>query len=239
MTQPLRNSSCSGPPFDANNLEMIVLSIRTRFARLLQDHWSRRLASLALCCVHVTAGAQEQREERGAVGASQLLQQFEREGTTHQNSLLAIVRYPDRHGRAKVDSVLDGLERLALTSTSDLVRARAAGNLAMAGASERPVPGILQRAMRVYQASNDPQVRRAILRSMGFQKDRTGSINVLKAVVIQARGEEDFPEAPFLAASALHWMGKEAAAALVELRDEGAIKDPVARGVVDYYYPRR
>jgi hypothetical protein len=218
---------------------MIVLSIRTRFARLLQDRWSRPLALLALCCVHVTAGAQEQREERGAVSASLILQQFERDGTTHQNSLLAIVGYPERHGRAKVDSVLDGLEQLALTSTSELVRMRAAGNLAMAGASERPVPGALQRTTRVYQSSNDPRVRRQILGLMVFQKDRNGAIDVLKAVVIQARGEEDFPEAQSWAASALHWMGKEAAAALVELRDKGAIEDPVARGMVDYYYPGR
>lgn len=83
------------------------------------------------------------------------------------------------------DSLLNGLERMALLSDDQRVRHWAASELAFSGTvgrPEPPLPGVLRRLVRIYRARPDPVVRIAIRRSLPEQAERSAALTLLRGI---------------------------------------------------------
>lgn len=198
--------------------------------------------ALALILVLIDAVALEGQQDRTTLAkpsARQTLVQFEESAKSGSASLSWMLRHPEKYSRATLDSVVDGLERLALESKSDLVSSSAAAALASAGSTDRPLPGSLQRTLAVYKRSGSGLVRRVVLGLMYNQHDRAGAIVFLKSVASQDPARPDFADAPLEAVSTLSYMGLQGRIALSELRSQGVLRDPAAKGFVDWYFAPR
>jgi hypothetical protein len=181
------------------------------------------------------SGQQPQRSE----SAQEILAKLELDAVRNgQSSVSWLVRHPEKYARQKLDSVLDGLEKLALTAESEFVRGSAAASLASAGTADNPLPNVLERIIAVYRRADDPLVRRMILGRMNIQKDRSRAIAFLRTVATESSANEDYEDASWEAVSMLNLMGSEGRAVLIDLRDKGALRTPKARGAVDYYLGR-
>jgi hypothetical protein len=186
-----------------------------------------------------TATAQSpavQSQSSQAGGMKQLLSSFEKRAHSGSASLGSVVRHPELYTTAQFDSLIGGLERLALVSESALVRGEAARNIAAAGSAEYSEPRIIHRLIALYEKSDDELVKRSILARMYQQKDRRAAIVFLKGVASKSIEKQDYPDASFEAASNLTHMGDEGVNALAELRRTGQLRDPEARGFVEWFF---
>jgi hypothetical protein len=170
-----------------------------------------------------------------SAGAQQLLTSFENRAETGPASLGTLLRRPELYNKKVIDSVVVGLEKLALTSSSPSVRSNAAWNLAVAGSAKMSDPGVLDRLTRVYQRSHDELVRRSILGRMYQQQNKKGAIQFLMKVASQAPDQLGYEEAALEAVSGLSYMGDEGRAALLELKNSGRLKDPSAIGFANWF----
>lgn len=150
--------------------------------------------------------------------------------------LSQLLRNANKYPRSTLDSVATGLEAIALKSRNEKARAWAAGELARGGTSDQPQPGLLDRTLRVYRGSGDGLVRHTIVAYMANQHERAKAIAFLKSVASESPRQQDFIQASLSAVSALGNMGSEGRAALIELRDVGALRDPSALGFVNWYF---
>lgn len=129
-----------------------------------------------------------------------------------------------------VESLLNGLEQLALTSPVPRLRAEAAYSLSVPGANSdsRPPFGIYARLARVYDASNDPLVRMAVLSGMGrLRHERREAALFLERVATQE--PQDFQGVAGKAMASLLTLGDEGRKALKRMNDAGTVRDPEAR----------
>jgi hypothetical protein len=172
-------------------------------------------------------------------GAPEVVANFETMARAGRRRTPNEILYPARYSHARVDSVLDGFERIALTANTQSVGAWAASALMTAGSAEQPVPGTFDRALRVYHRSTQPAVRAMVLGFMSDQKDRDRVIAFLKSVAVQSGANQDYEGAPLTAAEGLSQMGREGRAALVELRDRNLLRDGRTVGFVRWYLSRR
>ena len=147
----------------------------------------------------------------------------------------------DVHGysRARIDSLLDGIERLVSTAKFPATRASAAFALGNAASAGKPVPGVFDRLVGLYSRSSDELVKRAVVWTMADQRERVRAIAFLKSVATEKPDQEDFTQASVSAVSTLSRMGAVGRSALLELRDAGAIHDPRASGFVNWYFRRK
>ena len=130
---------------------------------------------------------------------------------------------------AKLDSLLAGLERMATGSPTRLARVRAVIQLG------RDSTGF-DRMLRVYQAAAAyPEVRDMAISSMPdptLPAQVEAWIALLRGMVVQPEGQEDFPEAPFEAMRALYALKAPGIAALRDLHQRGAARNPSVRALL-------
>lgn len=168
-------------------------------------------------------------------GAHEVLAIFEKRAKSGEGDAPDQVLYPKQYPRVRVDSVIDGLERLALTAESEDVARSAAAAVASAGATKRGMSGILDRTLRIYKHSSSLRVRATIVHFMRDQGDRDRAIAFLRSVAAQDSEQQDFDGAPFLAAMALSEMGVEGRSVLSELRQKRLLRDERTAGFVDWF----
>lgn len=152
---------------------------------------------------------------------------------------------------ALVNTMLDSLERVALTSPEADQRRAAITRISAAGWTRRgpdsavslpPYPGIVARLARIYRQTDDWSVRHAIMSLIIPQAERAEAVAFLAEVAreppAQAPPEGVFLDAPpsplpAEAVGALTRMGPEGRAALQRLHNEGAVREPTARVYLD------
>ena len=200
----------------------------TRLKRAL----SYLFALAAVLLASVQSGAQIPQPRRSA---SEVLANFQKLARTRMGSYPEEVRHPEKFASARVDSILDGLEQIALTAEPRFTGSVAAAALAYAGSVEKAPPGVFDRAVRVYTKSKHPIVRLKILNRMFQQKEGSRSLAFLKSVAVQRTDQQDFQDAASAAAEGLSRMGADGLAALVELQDRKLLRDGNAIGFVRWF----
>lgn len=168
-------------------------------------------------------------------GARETLADFQQFARTRRGTSPDEVRHPERYAPARVDSVLAGLEQIALTADPRFIGSSAAASLARAGSVQNAPPGVFDRQVRVYVKSNSPIVRLRILNAMFEQRDRVRSLAFLKAVAAQRTDQQDFQDAAVTAVEGLSRMGAAGRAALIDMRDRNTLRDGKAIGFVNWF----
>lgn len=219
-----------------NTSKQLPVTTTLGTARRARARWLR-LLTFAVLTGPVSVRAQSKIQvSPSRMGAHEVLTRLERGDHTGKRSASSIVREPEKYPRARVDSVIEGLERLALRSKSGMVRSEAAATLTMAGAANSPIPGVFERTLGVYHRSSDNLARGMIISFMYHQRDRARAISFLKSVAAQDSAHADYPEAPFRAAQTLSEMGPDGRSALAKLHRTGALRDSRTLGFADWYF---
>ncbi len=150
--------------------------------------------------------------------------------------VMAVVLEWRRYRPVVVDSILDGLERLALTSDNQRVRIAAAIWLGTPGEMDPPRPGIVDRLSRVYRTCDDQAVRRALVGPAFSQRDTAAALQFLEMVARDDRPEDRGSDEPPArgAVQYLARLGPRGRAVLERLQREGGVKNPVARANLNY-----
>ena len=146
-----------------------------------------------------------------------------------------MLQQANQYPSATLDSVVGGLERIAMTSPDQRARAWAAMELASGGSSETSKLGIIDHALSLYNRSSDKLVRSMIVGQMANQREKGKAISFLKLIASQSPRRQDFPQASLSAVSTLSHMGTPARAALIDLRHARRMTDPAAIGFVNWF----
>lgn len=199
-----------------------------------------------MAALHPATAAGQDHPRSGVVihrkSAAEALALFEQEKRSEQPKniggammIIHLLTHPDR-AQATVDSILSGLENLALNADVQRVRTAAATSLVFTGDTRRPdhLPGAFARSMRVYRQSRDPLVRATMLPILPFYAEQGQVVAFLKSVATQSPSEQDYPDASSQAISALTYMGQEGRAALRELHESKGVRDPAAEALLRY-----
>ena len=152
--------------------------------------------------------------------------------------VFTVLSETDRYGlRDRVDPVLDGLEKLAMSSRSPNVRLHAVSWLAASGETGGLGTGLKRmdipaRLARVYQANQAASlIVRGVLQRMAFQANVPESVNFLRDVAQVDRPEDrgsDEP-APYFAIEELSKMGEPGRNALRVLHAQGLVRNQGAK----------
>jgi hypothetical protein len=197
-----------------------------------------------LTCAPQMGDAQGSGEQRTR-SVAEALDRFEQDALASHavspvgwNWLLRLVSQTAPADSAVVDSVFDGIERKALSSTNDRVRVRATSFLTAVGntvTDERSHP-ILPKLIHIYRASADPVVRVAVIRGSQWQRPQAEAVRFLEEVATSSPGtvNPDFGDEPWEAVTVLAHLGDSGIAELRELRLSGRVQDWKARGYLDY-----
>lgn len=196
------------------------------------------LLLVSLCIAAAEVAAQEVIVGFNPPPAATALEWFSHPTTsdTHRDGshvLTSVFADHQRFSRAYVDSLLVGLEQIALTSDDESLRTRATSKL-VGTASDRygmvPIPGAMQRIRRIYRQTSDPAVRSLIVASLSRVADRTAAVAWLREIARQGPKTEDFPDAAHQAITTLIATGEEGRAVLRELhRNRASLPDPKVR----------
>lgn len=149
--------------------------------------------------------------------------------------LSQVLAHPDQYPAAVLDSIVNGVEWMALHLKDGRARMWAAQTLATAGEIQRPMPDAFDRLIGLYRKADDQYVRSMILNRMEAQSDQTRAIAFLRDVALQSPRNQDVAQASLFAVSALSHMGTRGRAALIELRNSGTMTDPSAIGFVNWF----
>ena len=199
---------------------------------------ARTCAVLAAFALFAASPARAQSTPPGGSlpSVERMLQVFEEdavENRTGGTEGIAAVQWALMHMAAvppaTLDSVLAGLERMATASPTRLARVRAVIQLG------RDSTGF-DRMMRVYRAAAAyPEVRDMAISSMPDPKlprQMDAWIALLRGLVVQPEGGEDFPNASFEAMRQLYALKAPGIAALIDLHRRGAARNPAVRALL-------
>ena len=199
---------------------------------------ARVCAALAVSAAFAAspAGAQSSPPGGALPSAERMLQVFEEDAAANRTGGtegIAAVQWalvhPAQVAPAKLDSVLAGLERMATRSPTRLARVRAVIQLG------RDSTGFA-RMMRVYRAAAaHPEVRDMVISSVRkptVPREVEAWIALLRGLVVQPAGAEDFPEAAFEAMRQLYALEAPGIAALRDLHQRGAARNPDVRALL-------
>lgn len=123
-----------------------------------------------------------------------VLQDFERNaeelGPPDRSDVSITIMFHDRYPPSRVDSILDGLQRLASTASAGSTRRLATVWLLIAGqrSDARGLAGVVARLSEVYE--NSPSTHRLILLGMPQQAETEAAISFLSNVLIEGSGTE-------------------------------------------------
>lgn len=223
----------------------------------MRNQTARRLrltgtAAVIAAILGVPAGVRAQQVTRGA---AQLLADFAREGQAVTQGRMAstgiteILLSHERYPQSKVDSLLAGLEDLALHGSTQQVRMAAAERINTAGRRgvPQPLPGTAERLQRVYRASRDSLVKTTLLGAMGVIAEQSAASSFLRAIAMKSEQEQGFHGEVHEAIRALLCMGEEGRAAVRELHDRKLVRhheearhlDDLARAGYELHPPAR
>jgi hypothetical protein len=208
------------------------------------------LALLVVVVARVPLGAQVVRTDPARIwAADSVIARFESDIRMHVvnsqglDAVAGILMLPGVFA-ARQDSLLNGLERLAVTSNDSNVRRRAAYWIAFAGTGGRavsPVKGVCSRLARIYRARDDAGVRLAIRNGMPLQAERRAAAAFLRSLAVEpdssgGNGVEGYfsigdPRTEALAR--LAEMGEEGRAVLQAMHRSGEARSPQARMILD------
>jgi hypothetical protein len=185
------------------------------------------------------APGEAQSQPSGHVNASpeRLLADFaaEEQGRSHGTAtagpnIAHVLNNSHRFPAQTVNAILTGLERLALSSPDARVRVGAASAFTTAGSrrNPRPIPGIAQRMLRMYDRSQDRGVRRVLVSFMGRSAEPQVVIPFVRTLAIQDPHVADFPGAASHALATLAAM-EGGRSVLQDLHARGLVRDPGAR----------
>lgn len=197
--------------------------------------WSHLLPLLCAAFAASPAAAQQLTASQ-LPSAGRMLQAFEEDavagrsgGTEGIGAVQWALMHKPEVSPARLDSLLAGLERMATTSSTRLARVRAVMQLG------RDSLGF-DRMLRVYRAAAAfPEVRDMAISS--FPDAKTPAqveawIALLRGIVVQPEGQEDFPEAPFEAMRQLYALKEPGIAALRDLHQRGSARNPAVRALL-------
>jgi len=161
---------------------------------------------------------------------AELLAAYVRESQTlngHHDASTAITHILTHHTDyppADVESLLQGLEEIALTGALSSLRAESAFRLSIPGSRRalHPIPGAFPRLARVYRESSDVLVRRMVVNVMGDLTDRGEAAAFLERVA----SEEPPGGIAGRALASLLTMGDEGRLVLKRLHETKAVRDP-------------
>jgi hypothetical protein len=142
---------------------------------------------------------------------------------------------------ARKDSLLDGLEHLALSSREDVVRRMAVGYIGFAGkggATWSRVPGVMNRLARIYRTQGDVGVRLAVRNQLPLQAERAAAISFLRALAREPDDANDgtgphgyfsFGDPRTEALARLAEMGEDGRTVLQAMYRSGEVRSPQGR----------
>ena len=166
------------------------------------------------------------------MGAREVLTRVEQRARSGGFAVPDVVKNPENYPRSTVDSVVQGLENLALGKEPESVRSGAAVALASAGSDKHIIAGVFDRKVQVYRKSTNNMVRGMIIAYIGEGQERGRAIEFLKSVATED-APPGFDQAPYLAAHALVNFGVPGIAALRELDARGIVRDAKTSGFVN------
>lgn len=198
------------------------------------------LLALLLAARPAGASAQSMRapapRQLGTTPVATLLRQLD-QGTRGQlpkynqsateSAIEEIVEHRGRLPRARVDSVLTGLEQLA-RSDNEEVRLSAIMLLAgfgRASSTRQPLPGMYARLARVYETTRDAQLRAIIVEAIPRLAEREQALPFLIALANAPAAQRPFPGADIVAIRALSHTGDAGVSALRRLYERGELRD--------------
>src|SRR4051794_15816684 len=197
--------------------------------------WSHLLA-LSCAAFAASPAAAQQLTASQLPSAERMLAVFEEDavaGRTGGTEGIGAVQWALMHKPevppARLDSLLAGLERIATTSPTRLARVRAVMQLG------RDSTGF-DRMLRVYRAAAAyPEVRDMAISSWPDPKTPApveAWIAFLRGFEAQPGGQEEFPDAPFEAMRQLYALKEPGIAALRDLHQRGAARNPAVRALL-------
>jgi hypothetical protein len=159
------------------------------------------------------------------------------------DAVFRILRLPASYA-ARKDSLLEGLELLALTSDNREVREVAAERIAEAGELGRnvpPVPGIWPRLARIYRSNTAWLVRSAILDHSPMLAERGAALAFLRSVAAEedtttpsvVEGYFGYGDLRIWALDRIAEMGEDGRAVLQAMHRSGEVRSPQARWTLD------
>ncbi|HYW06703.1 MAG TPA: hypothetical protein VE913_07095 [Longimicrobium sp.] len=159
-----------------------------------------------------------------------ILKQFvdETGSSSGMHHLTAVTAFRDLFPVATVDSVADGLERLAFTHPDDQVRGAAVYSLGFLRDGKALLRGgNVARLIRIYRAA-DYRRRSAVVDVLGRAGERGAAAAFLRSVAV---GDTIGPDRrlPEQAVYSLSLLGPEGVATLRELHERGLVKESGAR----------
>lgn len=157
-----------------------------------------------------------------------------------------VIVNPESYSVAVVDSVLDGLEHLALRSTAPGVRHAATLTLLTAGERRENRPGIKRvapRLVRIFETTSDRTIRWSVLTSIRRQADVDIVLAFLRRAATQpglvlARPPYDEDDEPTLAIQALASLGERGRSILRQMHTDRSAGTPMARNRLDWLVSR-
>lgn len=178
------------------------------------------------------------------VSVDSILSAFERDARTRASpsSALSDVREVLRQTAfpARGDSLLRGLQQLALQSADVNVQHYATSYLGDAGSESRRI-SIVEGLQRIYRVRNTPLIRLTVLDKMPLQQERAAAAAFLRSVAAEPDLNGPDPVHGYFtsgdprtqALARLSEMGEEGAAALRAMHRSGGARSPQARIVLD------
>lgn len=192
------------------------------------------LVILALSIGRATSEAQVVVEILRPRAVQDVLDNFEKTPRTGPSRTPYEFQFPEKYSPARVDSLLDGFERIALTAEEN-VAGEAAASIASAASAWHAPRGSFDRLLRVYQRSNSRAVRWMIVGSAQWSREHQRAIRFYESIATQDDANRDFDGSPFLAAEGLRLMGKDGLAVLTNLYNTKLMRDPKALGFTRWY----
>jgi hypothetical protein len=196
----------------------------------------RRLATLACIGAALAPGtAQGQRATPSSVAG--LLHEFATGPVGGSGRALHGIGHILAHRdsmKARADSIVAGLEDLALTGPSSRVRSHAVGLLGMSrSSSDRAFHAdVVIRLGRIHRRSTDPAVRLTAISQLGFPWRDAHAVRLLAAILEGTPAAPAFEEEPEAAASSLARLGPEGRRALRSSHDGKRIRSARAQSYV-------
>lgn len=155
-----------------------------------------------------------------------------RASSTRNAEVFRALTQPQAYDLGRLNQFLGALEREAIAGDPPRLRASAVVAIAMTGSRDYravPVPGTVDRMLRIYRQSTDELVRAIIVAMLPTVEGRTQAIPLLERIASEPPEAMDFPGAAGFAVSSLGNMDAAGLEALRRLRTSGAIRDLNAR----------
>jgi hypothetical protein len=195
----------------------------------------RHLLVLLLVSAPVQAASQPHPSPTEWPPVERLLRLFEeayRDNVRPQTAgVTRIMVFPDSFAPARVDSLLGGLERFAISSEHRAVQSMALITLSRGGMDNRrlAIPGIAARLVRIHENSSTPRIRDEAVTMLGEQVEREIAVEALLRIAVRDSSQQRSPEGALRAVWSLTRLGPQGEAALRMLHARRLVREPTAR----------